>query len=376
MSKKINIVALVPYRIYPAKMGGQKGIALFYEYLSKIIPVSIISTKENVNTSTAVKEYIPLLCPSKFRYINPLLFFSIKRKIKQHHYSHLILEHPYFGWLGLLLKKFTSISLVIHSHNIESLRFKSTGKWWWRILWAYEKRVHQYADINFFITEEDKLFALNHFKLKANACHTITYGFELHESPSSEEKQIARKKLLAQYQLPAENKLLLFNGTLDYKPNLDALNTIINSINPLLLAEKEFRYTILICGKSLPSHYKNLKEYNSQNIIYAGFVEDINLYFKGVDIFLNPVIDGGGIKTKLVEALGHNLDCISTINGAIGVPADITNGKLTIIQDNNWKLFSQSIIQNNSTEQNINDDFFTHFYWGNIAQKAASHLSK
>jgi hypothetical protein len=61
-----------------------------------------------------------------------------------------------------------------------------------------------------------------------------------------------------------------------------------------------------------------LKNYADQNIIYAGFVDDISIYFKGADVFINPVSYGGGIKTKLVEALGYNLNAVSTSNGAIG----------------------------------------------------------
>ncbi len=29
----INIVSIIPYKIFPAKLGGEKGIAVFNEYL-------------------------------------------------------------------------------------------------------------------------------------------------------------------------------------------------------------------------------------------------------------------------------------------------------------------------------------------------------
>ncbi len=119
-------------------------------------------------------------------------------------------------------------------------------------------------------------------------------------------------------------KLLLFNGTLGYKPNLDALDTILEKINPLLLDATGFAYKIIICGNKLPSSYAGLVDYQEKNIVYAGFVDDINLYFKGCDIFINPVIDGGGIKTKIVEALGYDLSVISTKSGAIGIPEEVT----------------------------------------------------
>ncbi len=375
MPKPVNILGLIPYKVYPAQMGGQKAIAYFYKYLSAVLPVSIVSMQDNWIPDSNINEYIPALSQSRSRYINPWLFFILKKKIKKGPYSHLCIEHPYFGWLAILLKKYTGIQLIIHSHNIEALRFKSTGKWWWRLLWWYEKKTHQSADVNFFITEEDRFYAIEHFRLNPASCHTITYGIEQKKAPSAQERQAARMQLLQQFHLPAQHKLLLFNGTLSYRPNLDALNTIIEKINPLLMAAADFPYTILICGAQLPTAYNELIEQRERNIRYAGFVEDINLFYKGADIFINPVMDGGGIKTKLVEALAHNLTCISTVNGAIGVPASITNDALQIIPDNNWKLFAAAIVNNAVQTQGVGQAFFDHFNWEKIARKAAGILN-
>ncbi|MBK9485754.1 MAG: glycosyltransferase family 4 protein [Chitinophagaceae bacterium] len=161
----------------------------------------------------------------------------------------------------------------------------------------------------------------------------------------------------------------LFNGTLGYKPNLDALDVILEKINPILLADKNFRYKIIICGNKLPAACNGLVDYKERNIIYAGFVDDINLYFKGSDIFINPVIDGGGIKTKVVEALGYNLSVISTQSGAIGIPDTITGNKMKIVADNDWGTFT-TLIKTIDPADTIPPTYFSHFYWGNIAEKA------
>ncbi len=349
-------------------MGGQKGIACFYGAFSSLLPVTLVSTKNNANPGNIEFEFLPILSNSTNRYYNPFLLVTLKKIIQERKSTHLILEHPYYGWLGILLKLFFKIKLVVHSHNIESLRFKSTGKWWWRILWQYEKFVHRMADVNFFITDEDHEYAVKKFNLKKEKCNTITYGFDFSKPPSDEEKSIAKSKLYVKHNIPHHHKILLFNGTLDYKPNLDAVEHIVHYINPILLNEIDFNYTIIICGKNLPSEYEELKSH--QNIIYAGFVDDINLYFMGADIFINPVIDGGGIKTKLVEALGNNLCCISTVEGAIGVPENITNGRLKVVREKDWSSFAQTIIKTDTRKGSIENVFFNHFYWGNIAAKA------
>lgn len=373
MDKAIKVLSLVPYKFLPPDMGGQKGIAFFNRYLSKKLNLFCVTNKANANHSESYP-VSNILGNSKFRYINPAYFFTLRRIIKKEKITHLILEHPYYGWLAILLKWFCKIKLIVHSHNIEGLRFKSMNKWWWGILWHYEKMVHRQADHNFFIHDTDRDYAINNFKLLLLKCTTITYGFEYPAIPAANEQVNARTFICRKHNIPEINRILLFNGTLGYKPNLDALDTILQQINPLLLASAGFQYTIIICGNKLPIEYSGLEDYKGKNIIYAGFVDDINVYFKGVDVFINPVTDGGGIKTKLVEALGYNCSVVSTNSGANGIPLEITAEKMVLVADGDWELFADAIIQINPNIQTP-DIYFNHFYWGNITQKAAAVIT-
>ncbi len=369
----INVLSIVSYNFLPAKMGGQKGIAFFYQFFSQKVNLTCVTTKSN-DVSYA-KEYtvLPILSESKLRYINLFYFFTIRKIINQKNITHLIIEHPYYGWLGILLKLFCNVKLIVHSHNIEALRFKSIGKWWWGILFNYEKLTHKKANYNFFIQDDDKNYAIKNFKLLPEKCTTITYGFELSQPPTALQQKEAKDYLHKKYGIREDEKILLFNGTLNYKPNLDALKIILSTINTVLIEKGNFNYKIIICGNKLPAELNNLE--GNKNIIYAGFVDDITTYFKGADIFLNPVIEGGGIKTKVVEALGYNLSVISTQSGAIGIPEQITNGKLTTVEDNNWEGFIESIYAIDISKT-IPAAYFTHFYWGSIANKACAFISQ
>ena len=350
-------------------MGGQKGIAFFNRSLAERTDLLCVTVQENDKTENEGYPIIKKLGNSKLRYINPFYFFTLSRIIKENRITHLIIEHPYYGWLGMLLKWFSKVRLVVHSHNIEALRFRTMNKWWWGILWNYEKFTHRHADLNFFIHDDDRNYAIDCFKLEPEKCVTITYGFEHPAAPAATEKATARKFICDAHNIDPSGKILLFNGTLGYKPNLDALDIILQKINPLLLATKGFKYKVIVCGNKLPSGYSGLVSYKDRNIIYAGFVADINPYFKGADIFINPVIDGGGIKTKLVEALGYGLSVVSTKSGAIGIPAEVTADKMKLVADNDWESFAGQVISMN-TVATTPRDFFDHFYWGSIAEKA------
>ncbi len=363
-----TIISIVSYPFLPAKLGGQKGIALFNKYFSKNCQLICVTTKNNDPSAAEGYAVQNFISASPLRYINPFLFFSINTLIKKEKASHFILEHPYYGWLGILLKWFSPAKFVVHSHNIESLRWKTLGKWWWPVLAYYEKCVHRSAHYNFFIREEDRLYAIEHFGIKPQKAITATYGIEWNTVPATEERQRCKIKLQQLHEISSNDIIFLFNGSLDYLPNLDAVKTIVEQLNPILL-QSSLKYKIIICGKGLPAYMNSLKDYADKNIIYAGFVDDISIYFKGSDTFINPVIDGGGIKTKLVEALGYNMNVVTTVSGAIGVPLNITGEKMKVFEDRDWEGFAKSLTIPFAAAT-IPDAFFNHFYWENITANA------
>ncbi|MEO9070419.1 MAG: glycosyltransferase [Ginsengibacter sp.] len=363
-----NVLSIVTYKILPAKLGGQKGIALFNQYFSKQHQLFCFTIKDN-DPSLASYKVFNLLSNHSSRYFNIFYFGMIKKIIRENNITHVICEHPYYGWMALLLKYFCKVKVIIHSHNIESERFKTLGKWWWRILRSYEKFIHSKANFTFCITGQDREYFCENYKIAYQKSAVITYGISWNEIPTAKEMADAKDQLIKKYSLTASTHLFLFNGTLDYGPNREAVKNIVERINPLFI-KKNISYKIIICGKGLPVEMNELKNYADQNIIYAGFVDDISVYFKGVDVFINPVTDGGGIKTKLVESLGYNLNVVSTLNGAIGVDENICNGKLLLCENTDWQSFADKMEKGINIHQNISADFFEHFYWGNIAAKA------
>lgn len=376
-SRQLNILAIIPYRVKPVTTGGQKSIAFFYDYFSKLVNLTGVTIKSaSQNKKDYAYELIPLFSDSPLRYINPFYFFSLRNIIKKRKITHVIIDHPYFGWLGILLKKSLRIKLIIRSHNIEGLRFKSIGKWWWKILWYYERMVHKSADINFFVTAEDQQYAVTHFGIEEACCAIIPFGIEREKPPTAEEKAIAKKAVCKTHNLNESKSLLLYSAALNYMPNVQGLDFILTQLNPLLL-ESGLPYNILISGSGLPGKYDKLKAYTDKNITYAGFVDDIDQYFTAADIFLNPVSEGGGIKTKAVEALAANCTLISFKNGAIGIPENIAGEKLTIVADNDAQSFAANsmLTIGNTTSRHIPASFFLFFSWKNIAQNAKNKIA-
>ena len=245
-NKTWRIAAIVPYPVFPPVMGGQKAIALFYEALAKRCSLHCIGVTQNEEA----KEFPVhrLLGKAKSRYVNPLLFFRVYKLAQQNNCTHLLFEHPYYAWMIALFRWFTHFKIIVHSHNIESERFRSIGKPWWRILRYYEQWAYQLAHFVWFLTPEDRQFAIDELKVNEKKCTVIPYGTFAESLPSTSDVEQARGYLEKQHGIHKNEKIILFNGMLSYKPNLDALLLILEKINPLLNQScMRDLSTILIC---------------------------------------------------------------------------------------------------------------------------------
>ena len=362
MKKVLNIV---PYPYLPYFSGGQKLIAHFNHYLGEQCVLHVAGTTDNDAALANTYTFHPILQKSRLRYADIGSFFRLQKLIKKEEIDTVIIEHPYLGWLGCMLKVNCKIKLIVHTHNIEYERFRTLGKSWWPVLKFYESFVLRQADKVFCITEDDRQWMISNMNLQAGKCVVVPYGITQKQIPS--DKKHSKELVCNKHGFNPQHSLLFFNGLLDYKPNLDALNVILEQINPLLL-QSSLQYNILIAGKRLPTQLNELKEWKNQHIHYAGFVDDIELYFKSADLFLNPVQSGGGVKTKMIEALAMNTPVVSTFTGATGIKKNVCGNMLKIIEDNNWQAFTENIILSLITKESIPPDFYKTYNWKAIVE--------
>lgn len=357
----------MPYQYLPYFSGGQKSIAQFLEYLGYQTDLSVITVPGNDETLAASYKLFPLLKKKASRYYDRSLISKISKFIKEQSIETVIWEHPYYAWLAFRVKKKTGVKTIFHTHNIEYKRFRSLGKWWWPILRIYERWCFKNADHLFFIAPEEMEFAIKIWKINPAKCQVVPFGVPASANP--EDKPECKKIICEKHGINSEEKILLFNGLLNYKPNFDALKVILNNINPYLLQQTAFRYKILICGKGLPEEMNSLKNYAEKNVIYAGFVDDIETYFKGSDIFLNPVQSGGGIKTKMVEAIAFGTTVISVETGAAGMDRKAAGDKLVVVKDDDWEKFGEAIITNSNNISSSAVEFYNIYSWEKIIQR-------
>lgn len=137
--------------------GGQKFIAQFFEWLGQSIDLTVIAAAENETGLAKSYRIIPLLKKSFTRYMDRSLVKKITALVQQEKFDTLICEHPYFAWLVFAVRKRTGVRVIIHTHNIEYQRFRSTGKWWWPVLKSYEKKVFKKQMLFFLSARKTRL---------------------------------------------------------------------------------------------------------------------------------------------------------------------------------------------------------------------------
>jgi len=362
-----KILSISWYKVLPPKFGGQKGIALFTKYLSQLHEVIFLCSKNNENTANISFKMKAELPVSKSQFLNPFCWRKITRVAKEFRPGYIIIEHPYHGIAGYRAHKKTGAKLIVHSHNIESQRFRELGKWWWKLLAKYERWAHRKADLNLFKTETDLDWAVNNFNLIKEKCVVVPYGIEA----ISIDKNRARTIICTRHGFSERSKIILFAGTLDYEPNARSVDLIFKEIAPKLNADD---LKILICGRNNLQRYQYLKQLVYPNVLYVGEVDDIENYFAAADVFLDPVQTGGGVQSKIVEALSFHLNIVC-VKSQVDKKFMLAGEKIFTSEKNDYTGMQRNIQLALEPGPPTRSEFFEYYSWENIINRLNEKLA-
>ena len=126
------------------------------------------------------------------------------------------------------------------------------------------------------------------------------------------------------------SKIILFLGSLDYQPNIEAISYSIENIWPAI-TKKYPEVIFYIVGRNPSTSLEN-KINSLQNIIILKDVESVQPFFMKAKVFLAPIFTGGGMKNKFLESLKFSTPIITTREGAAGI--NMISGKHCILCEN------------------------------------------
>jgi glycosyltransferase involved in cell wall biosynthesis len=137
---------------------------------------------------------------------------------------------------------------------------------------------------------------------------------------------------------------LVFAGTMDWYPNVDAMTFMLKDVWPLLKAARP-AITFGIVGRNPPQWMLDLAAQDPAVRVY-GYVDDVRPYLAGASVYVCPIRDGGGTKLKILDALAmarcivaHPIACegIDVVDGESAVlasdAATMAASILSLLQD-------------------------------------------
>jgi hypothetical protein len=337
--RKLHVLGIVGFRVFPDLMGGQKYVAQYYRELSKECSLVICASRDNAYTEINDTPFYRFLFNHWKSIGNILYIFRLAAIIKQRNIDIILIDHSYFGWLGVFLQALTGKPFVIKSANLEYQRFKETGRPFWRIYMYYEKWVHRKAIHNFFITGEDRQAAIQIFQL-ASTASSVLPCFIPKKAEGISKKEL-RQSIIDKYKLSPSTLLFYFNGTLDYTPNIRGIDILLHQIIPKL-KEQHIACKIIITGNRIQPKMASALATESY-IIFEGYVPNTSLYHVGTDAFICMLDTTTGIKTKIIDAFTFQQKVICT-ESAINGCKDIDWGnQLVLVKDGDWDSFANKM---------------------------------
>jgi glycosyltransferase involved in cell wall biosynthesis len=120
-------------------------------------------------------------------------------------------------------------------------------------------------------------------------------------------------------QLDLGEAALVFTGTMDYRPNVDAMLWFVNQVLPKIQAQvPEAR--LYIVGQKPHARLNALRD--QHGVYITGRVPLVQPYLHSAGVYVAPLRMGGGTRLKIMEAMASGCAVVSTTIGASGLQGD------------------------------------------------------
>ena len=343
----MNILQIAPKIPYPLYDGGAIGIFNITKYLAlrgnniTFITFSyddktdyqelqkycrVLTVKKN-NKNSKIGAFLSFFSKVPYthkKYFCSEIFDLIDEELKNNSYDIVHIDHLHMSIYGKYIKKKYKLPVVLREHNYETLI--------WERLYKNEKNFfkkmffkNQYSKINVYEPEECKFF---------DKCLMVT--------KDDLNKLLSRNQNINTEVVPAgvdidyfsnfdnaiiQKKTILFIGSLEWFPNLDAFKWFYKKIFPLVL-KKVPDVKLYVIGKNPPEEIRNIKD---PNVEIYGMVEDIRPFVSKANVCVVPLRIGGGIRIKIIELLSMKKAIVTTSIGIEGI--DVIDGEHLIVKD-------------------------------------------
>lgn len=283
-----------------------------------------ISRKEMKKVKKIYKDKIYFVYPFKRRIIASLriilkkLHIHIPKRLYNPLKQSFILKHKlkkiirkenidilwiYYIWYFDYKNINSDVITILDTQDIQSeiVKYKKENNIFFPSLLTFEKEIDILKDFDYVIAVSRR-----DFNIYTERLHNIKYlPFYFKTDPLKRNESKVKR-------------IGFIGGSAEF--NIITVNRIIERILPLLKTE----YELVIYGKvcDLVEHI------DDKRVKYCGLVDNMKDAYMNIDIAINPVSIGSGLKTKCVEAMSFGIPLITTSIGAQGLEGGINTSFL------------------------------------------------
>jgi glycosyltransferase involved in cell wall biosynthesis len=169
--------------------------------------------------------------------------------------------------------------------------------------------------------------------------------------------------------------LIVFTGSMDWEPNIDAVEYFCREIFPSVLAAfPDARFQIV--GRNPHSRVRKLA---SSSVEVTGTVPSVAEYLRNATVVIVPLRIGGGTRLKIFEAMAMRKAMVSTSIGAEGL--DVTSGKDCLLTDDapSFAAAILAVLRDPALRRSYEDNaaaLAARYDWSQIAMRFAEALGE
>ncbi len=183
----------------------------------------------------------------------------------------------------------------------------------WQLLKRYEGRTCSDFDLVLAVSPEDKA-AIEETTGHPVPIRVIPIAIDTEESPA-----LARNP----------GPCILHMGTMYWPPNIDAVRWFANRVYPLIRRQRpDVQFDVV--GPRPPAEISALGA-KGQGINVTGYVEDPEPYMKRSAVLVVPLLAGGGMRVKILNAMAAGIPVVSTTLGYEGI--ELQPGRDILVAD-------------------------------------------
>lgn len=280
----------------------------FPDNLQKAISITNHSIETKVNRWEAVRSLFTSSSYNVERFYDEAFSQKLKNILASKDIETVIFDNVFsVRYLQDIQKRHTTLSYFVRTHNVEFQIWEGLSKnarnplvrWYLKRLAkdlkCFEINAYEELDGIFTITNEDSQ-ELKRIGIQTPICH-IPVSVEMPD-----------------YEHNYKNKGLFHLGAMNWRPNIQAVNTVLKYLPDFLENDPETHFTI--AGLESEERYDYLED---PNVTVAGFVPSLEDFVSQQGILIAPIQSGSGVRIKILEIMAMGIPVITTTIGAQGI---------------------------------------------------------